>query len=200
MLHERGDSVVGLIRNPDHSEDIRAAGGEPVVLDLESASVEDVSGVLRGAGAAVFAAGAGPGSGAARKETVDHAASVLLADASEAAGVRRFIQISSFGAGQPIPDDTEEVFAAYLRAKSAAEADLVRRDLDWTIVRPGGLTNDPGTGRVRLEEPLIPRGNVPREDVAAVIAALLPAAGTAHKVLMLTEGETPIADAVARVN
>ncbi|MCW4353768.1 NAD(P)H-binding protein [Hoyosella sp. YIM 151337] len=200
ILHARGISAVGLIRNPDHADDVREAGGEPVVADLESAAVEEIASVLRGADAAVFAAGAGPGSGVARKETVDHAASVLMADAAESAGVRRFIQISSFGAGEPIPDGMDEVFAAYLRAKSAAEADLVRRDLDWTIVRPGRLTNNPATGLVRLEEPTMPKGDVTREDVAAVIAALLPAAGTAHTVLLLTEGDTAVSDAVARVN
>ncbi|AEF42918.1 NAD(P)H-binding protein [Hoyosella subflava] len=197
LLDARGDRAVGLIRNPDHSDDLRAIGGEPIVLDLESSSVDDVASVLDGADAVVFAAGAGPGSGAARKDTVDRAAAVLLADAAEAASVKRFIQISAFGAGEPIPDDADEVWAAYLRAKSAAESDLVRRsDLEWTILRPGRLTDNTATGLVNLAEPTIPKGDVTREDVALVIAELLRAPGTAHKVLMLTEGEVPFGEAV----
>ncbi|MBB3038212.1 NAD(P)H-binding protein [Hoyosella altamirensis] len=201
LLDERGVQAVGLIRNPEHGADVRAAGGEPAAIDLESASVEDVTAVLSGADATVFAAGAGPGSGVARKDTVDRAAAVLLADAAEAAGVKRFIQISAFGAGEPIPDDAEEVWAAYLKAKSAAESDLVRRgDLEWTILRPGRLTDNTATGLVNLAEPTIPKGDVTREDVALVIAELLHAPGTAHKVLMLTEGETPFGEAVEQVS
>ncbi|MEV1179309.1 NAD(P)H-binding protein, partial [Nonomuraea sp. NPDC049784] len=144
----------------------------------------------------VFAAGAGPGSGAARKDTVDRAASVLLADAAERAGVRRFIQISSMGAGKP-PRGGDEVWAAYIEAKTEAEEDLRARDLDWTILRPGRLTDEPGTGLVRLS-PEVPPGSVPRDDVAALIVALLEAPSTARQILELVSGETPIADLVAR--
>lgn len=98
LLAARGYEAVGVIRNPEQSEDLRAAGAEPVVLDLESASVEEVAEVLRGADAVVFAAGAGPNSGSARKETVDRGAAVLLADAAERAGVRRYVMVSSMGA------------------------------------------------------------------------------------------------------
>jgi len=101
LLAGRGDQVAGLIRNPAHAADVQEAGAEAVVCDLETASAEDVAVLLSGAAAVVFAAGAGPGSGASRKDSVDRGASVLMADAAERAGVRRFVQISSMGAGQP---------------------------------------------------------------------------------------------------
>lgn len=204
LLTASGDRALGLIRNPDHEGPVRALGALPVIVDLEQATVDEVAEILRGADAVVFAAGAGPGSGAARKDSVDRGASVLLADAAERAGVRRFVQISSFGAGEPIPPDTDEVFAAYLTAKTAAEEDLRRRDgLDWTILRPGGLTDDEPTGEVTLTEPPLDRGTVPRADVAAVIAALLASGENGRtprgvgRTLMLTEGSIPIQDAVA---
>ncbi|MEV0202793.1 NAD(P)H-binding protein, partial [Nonomuraea sp. NPDC050691] len=155
-----GGAAVGLVRNPAHVADVEAGGARAVVCDLEQVTVEELAAVLDGADAAVFAAGAGPGSGVTRKDTVDRAASALLADAAERAGVRRFLQISSMGAGRP-PARGDEVWAAYITAKTQAEEDLRGRDLDWTIVRPGGLTDDPGAGRVRLE-PEVPRGTVPR--------------------------------------
>ncbi|MEV5749038.1 NAD(P)H-binding protein [Actinoallomurus sp. NPDC052308] len=195
LLAARGDGVVGLFRNPDHAADVAATGAAPVVCDLESASLEDVAVHLDRADAVVFAAGAGPGSGAARKDSVDRAASVLLADAAERAGVRRFVQISSMGAGRPPEPGRDDVWAAYIAAKTAAEEDLRGRDLDWTVLRPGGLTDDPATGRVRLEES-VPRGTVTRADVARVIAALLDTPGTAGRTLELVGGDTPIEDAV----
>jgi nucleoside-diphosphate-sugar epimerase len=199
LLAERGDSVVGLIRNPAQRADLSALGIEPVLLDLETAEVEAVAKVLAGADAAVFAAGAGPNSGAARKETVDLAASVLLADACEQAGVSRFVQISSFGVESvrnvaPTPDD--EVFTVYLRAKLAAEDDLRRRSLAWTVLRPVGLTDEPGTGRVLLA-PSVERGTVPRADVAAVVLGLLDEPRSAGLVLELLTGEVPVAEAVS---
>ena len=149
LLAERGDQAVGLIRNPAHVADVNQAGAEAVVCDLESAAADDVAVLLSGADAVVFAAGAGAGSGAPRKDTVDRGASVLMADAAGRAGVRRFVQISSMGAGQPPRPGTGEVWAAYIAAKTAAETDLRARDLDWTILRPGSLTDAPAAGRIR---------------------------------------------------
>ncbi len=191
LLAARGDSATALVRNPDHHADVLDAGGVPVHCDLEAADVASVAELLTGAGAAVFAAGAGPGSGVARKDTVDRAAAVLFAAAAEEAGVRRFIQISTTGIGRTTGD---EVFDAYLAAKGAAEEDLRERDLDWTILRPGRLTDDEPTGRVELsEKPL--RGSVPRGDVAAVVVALLERPGTVRRTYELISGDTPIADA-----
>ena len=196
LLAERGDQAVGLIRNRAHVADVQQTGAEAVVCDLEAASADDVAVLLSGADAVVFAAGAGAGSGAPRKDSVNRAASVLMADAAGQAGVRRFVQISSMGAGQPPRPGTDEVWAAYIAAKTAAEADLRSRDLDWTIVRPGRLTDAPATGKVRLAAPPIPAGTVPRADVAAVIAALLDDPGTRHQTLELTSGDSPVAAAV----
>ena len=196
LLAGRGDQAVGLIRNPAQVADVQQAGAEAVVCDLEAASADDVAALLSGADAVVFAAGAGPGSGVPRKDSVDRAASVLMADAATRAGVRRFVQISSMGAGQPPQPGRDDVWAAYITAKTAAEADLRARDLDWTILRPGGLTDAPATGRIRLAPPPVPRGRVPRTDVAAVIAALLDTPGTRHHTLELVGGDTPVAAAV----
>jgi uncharacterized protein YbjT (DUF2867 family) len=193
--------VVGIIRNPAQADDLRAVGMAPTVLDLESADVEAVARVLAGADAVVFAAGAGPGSGAGRKDTVDRGASVLLAEAAEKSGTRRFVQVSSIGADAVAdgarPDGVDEVFHAYLVAKLAAEDDLRARNLAWTILRPGALIDGPGTGQVRLA-PQVNRGSVPRADVAAVIVALLDAPASAGKVLELVSGNVEIAAAVRR--
>ena len=200
LLAERGDQGVGLIRNPAQAGDLQKAGAEAAVCDLETASADEVAVLLSGADAVVFAAGAGPGSGAARKDTVDRAASVLLAEAAARAGVRRFVQVSSMGAGQPPEPGGDEVWAAYITAKTAAEDDLRSRDLDWTILRPGGLTDAAPTGRVRLTPPPVPPGTISRADVAAVIAALLAEPGTRHQTLELVSGDTPIAAAVRSIS
>ncbi|MGW7351952.1 NAD(P)H-binding protein [Streptomyces sp. NPDC054784] len=197
LLAARGDTVAGLIRDPDQSDDLRAVGAEPVVCDLESATVEEVARHLEGADAAVFAAGAGPGSGTDRKETVDRDAAVLLADAAERAGVRRVVIVSSMGADTEPPAGVDPVFASYLRAKGAAdEAVRARTALDWTVLRPGRLTDDAGTGRVRLEE-RTGRGDITRDDVAATLAALLDEPRTAGLTLELVDGDTDVTAAVA---
>ena len=199
LLSRRGDTVVGIVRNPGHSADLESDGVQPVVLDLEQASVDQVADVVSGADAVVFAAGAGPGSGVARKATVDRDAALLLADAAERAGVRPYLLVSSMGveqARQGNPRGMDPVFAAYLQAKLAAEDRILPRPaLDTTIVRPGRLTDDPGTGRVTLAHGIEP-GEVPRDDVAAVLLELL-VAGKTGEVVELVAGETPVAEAVA---
>ena len=198
LLSDRGDSVAGLIRNPAQVGDLENAGAEAMVVDLEKSSVDQVAGHLHGADAVVFAAGAGPGSGAARKETVDRDAAILLADAAEAAGVRRYLMISAMGADDRTQDgEADPVFAAYLRAKAAAdEAVRARTAFDPTIVRPGLLTNGPGTGRVTIADST-GRGSIPREDVAAILVALMDTPGTGGQTFEVIAGDTPIADAVA---
>ncbi|MCW5254272.1 MULTISPECIES: NAD(P)H-binding protein [unclassified Streptomyces] len=197
LLAGRGDEVAGIIRSAGQAADLRDAGAEPLLLDLESASVEEVAEVLRGADAAVFAAGAGPGSGAARKETVDRAAAVLFADAAVRAGVRRHVVVSAMGADPAHPGD--EVFDAYLRAKGAADAYVRSLDaLDWTVLRPGRLADGPGTGLVRLEA-RTGRGEIPRDDVAAVLAELVDTSATAGLTLELIGGSTPVPVAVKSV-
>ncbi|WP_411084987.1 SDR family oxidoreductase [Streptomyces sp. 061-3] len=197
LLAARGDEAAGIIRNPEQSEDLRAAGAEPVVLDLESATVEQTAEVLRGADAAVFAAGAGPNSGTERKDTVDRGAAVLFADAAERAGVRRYIVVSAMGADPDHPGD--EVFDAYLRAKGAADRYVRSRTaLDWTILRPGMLTNDAGTGQVQMSVST-GRGPVPRDDVAAALLELLDTPATAGLTLELISGGVPLTVAVKDV-
>ncbi|GGU63482.1 NAD-dependent dehydratase [Streptomyces albospinus] len=199
LLHARGDEVAGIVRRPEQAGDLLAAGAEPVVCDLESASVGDVARHLEGADAAVFAAGAGPGSGAERKDSVDRGAAALFADAAEAAGVRRFLVVSSMGADREPPEGTDPVFAAYLRAKGAADADVrARAGLDWTVLRPGRLIDDPGTGQVTLAD-ATGRGAVSRDDVAAVLLALLDEPGTIGRTLELIGGDVPAVEAVRNV-
>jgi uncharacterized protein YbjT (DUF2867 family) len=198
LLTERGDVAVGLIRNPGQADDLRELGIEPVHLDLERATAAEIELALEDADAAVFAAGAGPGSGVARKDTVDRAAAVLLADAAQLAGTSRYLLVSAMGVDdEPVPD-AGEVWIAYLRAKRAAEEALRATELDWTILRPGRLTNDPGVGRVRLA-PSVPRAAVTRDDTAAVLVALLDAPGTTGQTLELVEGDDEVHAAVAAV-
>src|SRR3954453_23600368 len=199
LLSARGDTVVGIVRNPEHSADVEADGVQPVLLDLEQASADDVAGVVAGADAVVFAAGAGPGSGADRKHTVDYGAAILLAKAAEQAHVRPYLLVSSMGVEQArhgTPRGMDPVFAVYLQAKLRAEDEILPRPaLDTTIVRPGRLTDDPGTGRVTLGHGL-EFGEVPRDDVAAVLAEFL-RTGKTNDVVELVGGRTPIDEAVA---
>ncbi len=199
QLTTRGDEVRGLIRKPEQADDLRADGQEPVVLDLEASDVDEVAAAIAGVDAVVFAAGAGPGSGPERKWTVDHGAAVKLREACEAAGVERYVMVSAMGTDDPppAPDDPEEqVFDVYLRAKAAADEDLMASDLGWTIVRPGRLTDEPGTATVTLARH-VERGEVPREDVATVLRACLDDERTAGHVFEVVGGDLPVIDAVA---
>lgn len=195
LLAERGDRARGLIRNPDQAADLETAGVEAVVFDLEH-DADDLSDVVAGADAAVFAAGAGPGSGAARKQTMDRDGAIRLIDACERAGVRRYVMVSAMGARPGVTGD--EVFSVYLRAKYEADEALRASGLDFTVIRPGGLTDDPAGGRIELA-PELDRGSIPRADVAQTLAAVLGAANTFGKSLDLVAGELAIADAVAAV-
>lgn len=205
LLSQRGGSVVSLIRNPDHAADVTAAGGEPLLFDLEQGTAGGLAAALDGADAVVFAAGAGPGSGIPRKDSVDRAGAALLADAAEIAGARRYLLVGSLRVDVEDPEwtppaDVGEVFAAYLRAKAASERDLRARELDWTVLRPGRLTDDDPTGRVLLAEPgVVERADISRADVAALLVALLDEPRTARRTLEAVAGDTPIADAVRAV-
>jgi uncharacterized protein YbjT (DUF2867 family) len=194
VLAARGDEPVGIVRNPDQVPDVEGAGAQAVVLDLERTSLEALTEVVAGADAVVFAAGGGPDSGPARKETVDRGAAVLLADAVEEAGVRRYVMVSAMGTEQAHPD-SDDVFSVYLRAKKAADDDLRARDLDWTVVRPGRLTDDPAGGRVQVGR--LARGQVARADVADVIAAVLTTDTTIGATFDLLEGNQTVDAALA---
>jgi nucleoside-diphosphate-sugar epimerase len=195
LLADGGDNVIGLIRNPDHVADVRSQGASPVVCDLERASVEEIGQAIPGADAAVFAAGAGPGSGAERKLSLDRDGAIKFLQAASAAAVPRFVIVSSMGAEAPPPGG--DVFSVYLRAKAEADQAVQGSDLQWTILRPGRLTDDPGTGRVRIESAPF-RGWIPRDDVAAVLAGLLHGDRFSRRVLYLNGGEHPIEQALER--
>jgi uncharacterized protein YbjT (DUF2867 family) len=198
LLADRGDAVAGLIRNPDQADDLRAVGAEAIVVDLENATAAEVAEHLGGADAVVFAAGAGPGSGVDRKGTVDRDAAILLADAAEAAGVGRYLMVSAMGAdGGAAEGSDDPVFAAYLDAKAAADQDVRgRAGLNSTIVRPGMLTDEPATGRVRVAAST-GRGSIPRADVAAMLVALLDVPETGGLTFELISGDASISEAVS---
>lgn len=194
LLSGRGDQVVALIRNPEHADDVAQAGAEPAVVDLEDAAEADVAAAITGADAVVFAAGAGPGSGSARKDTMDFGGAVKLIAAAQQAQVRRYVIVSSVGADADAPG--EDTFSIYLRAKGRADDAVRASGLDATVVRPGGLTNDPGTGQVQLGAAGL-SGRVSRDDVAAVLVAVLDTPSTIGRTFDLIGGSTPVAGAVA---
>lgn len=192
-LSARGENVVGLIRKRQHAADVSAAGGQPVLCDLEQMDVPEIASAITGASAVVFAAGAGPGSGAQRKLTVDRDGAIKLLHAAVAADVPRYAMISSVGAENPPGGD--DVFSVYLGAKAEADAALQASDREWTIVRPGRLTDDPGTGSVRIDlDPL--RGEVPRADVAAVLDELLRRRIAGRRILYVNAGDVDPAQAL----
>ncbi|MFI9365510.1 SDR family oxidoreductase [Kitasatospora sp. NPDC053057] len=203
LLAERGDSVVGIVRNPRHVEDVRAAGGEAVVLDLERATVDEVAATMVGADAVVFSAGSGNSATSARRDKVDRGAVVLVMDAAQQAGVRRFLHVSSINVGCADDRGIGEGYAIYLRAKRAAEQHIfARNELDWTVLRPGVLTDGDGEGTVELTAgnrvgPKHARfDQVARQDVAAVLAALIDRPDTAGRIYVVVGGETPIEKAI----
>jgi uncharacterized protein YbjT (DUF2867 family) len=187
LLADGGHRARGLIRTPEHVSDLAAVGAEAVTCDMES--LDDLSGCCSGADAVVFAAGAGPGSGPERKRTVDYGSAVKLMEA----GVPRYVMVSAIGAGRP--DDWSEEMRPYYEAKAGADERLMESGLDYTIVRPGGLTDEPGTGLVTVATDL-ERGSIPREDVAAVLYAVLETPSSIGKTFELISGDTPVEEAV----
>ena len=196
LLVAGGDTVIGLIRNPEHTEAVARQGASPVVCDLEQATAQEVADALAGAESVVFAAGAGPGSGAARKLTMDRDGAVKLLQAATTVGARRYLIISSVGA--EAPPDGDDVFSVYLKAKAEADRAVQASDREWTVVRPGRLTDDPGTGRVRVEATPF-RGSVPRDDVAAVLSRLLRDSRSSGRTLYVNGGDQPVDQALEDV-
>jgi uncharacterized protein YbjT (DUF2867 family) len=191
LLADRGDSPRGIIRKTEQADDLEAIGAEPIVLDIENREISDA---VAGADAVVFAAGAGPGSGPARKRTVDYAGAVALMEAALAHDIRRYVMVSAIGADRP--ERWTDQIRPYYEAKAEADRVVSESGLDYTIVRPGGLTDDPGTGKVEVAERLERSGRVSRDDVAAVIAEVLRADNTIGKSFDLLEGDTEIPQAV----
>ena len=194
-MRERGDDPSLLIRNRDQAAELEPYG-EPVVVDLEEADETEVTRAVEGADAVVFTAGAGPGSGPERKWTMDYGGAAKLIAAARASGISRYVIVSSQGAD---PDaEGDDTFAVYLRAKGKADEELRGSGLDYSIVRPTGLTDEPGTGTVEIAEQ-VERGQISREDVASVLVAVLDEPATIGKTFALGPGDVPIAEAVAQL-
>jgi uncharacterized protein YbjT (DUF2867 family) len=198
LVSENGHEPVAMIRDPEQVPDVQEDGMEPAMIDLEATDVAEMTEIVRGADVVLFAAGGGPDGNAARKETVDKGAAIMLADAAEAAGVRRYVMISAMGtdkAEPPAADGSDDdVYQVYLRAKQAADDDVRARDLDWTVVKPGRLTNDVPTGLVEVGE--LERGSVTRGDVAHVLAEVIESDNTIGKTFDLLNGDTSVKQAV----
>lgn len=198
MLVEEGHEVRGLVRKEEQMPDVEADGAEPVLVDLEKEEVEgSVGEAVQGCDAIVFAAGAGPGSGAARKETMDYGGAVKLIGAAEKHGVRRYLMLSAMGAADP--ENASEAMQPYLFAKARADERLMEGDLEYTVIRPGSLTNEEGTGRIEAAESLGRRGEIPREDVARTFAVALEAESTYRKKFEILAGDTPIPEALKQL-
>lgn len=194
LVAAAGHQPVGMIRSPDQIPDLLEDGTEPAIIDLEHTDVAEMTEIVRGADVVVFAAGAGPDGNAARKETVDKGAAVMLAAAAEAAGVRRYVLLSAMGTDRADPD-SPDIMQVYLRAKQTADDEIRSRDLDWTIVKPGLLTDDVPGGRVQVGD--LERGDVTRGDVAHVLAEVIEADNTIGRTFDVLAGDTPVAEAVS---
>ncbi|MBF4570183.1 SDR family oxidoreductase [Plantibacter sp. VKM Ac-2880] len=195
LLAEAGHTPAGIIRNPEQVGELQGIGSRAIVLDLEHSSSAELADELAGTDVVVFAAGAGPNSGADRKLSLDRDGAVLLAEAAELAKVPRYIMVSAMGTDDFDPE-SDDVFQVYLRAKSEADADLRGRDLDWTIVRPGGLTDDAPAGTITAAT-TTDRGSIPRADVAAVLFALIESGAASRTQFEVIGGETPIREALS---
>jgi uncharacterized protein YbjT (DUF2867 family) len=198
ILVRDGHEVRGVVRKEDQLPDVEADGAEPVLVDLEEGEAEGVvADAVEGCDAVVFAAGAGPGSGAARKQTMDYGGAVKLIEAAEKRGARRYLMLSSMGADDP--GAREEAMRPYLEAKGGADERLRKSDLDYTIIRPGRLTDKEGTGRIEAAESLGRHGEISREDVAATFAAALEAENAYGKTFEILAGDDPIEEAIERL-
>lgn len=189
-LIERGHQVRGIIRKESQKEDLEKLGAEPVVADLELH--DDISEAVGDADAVLFAAGAGPGSGAYRKWTVDRDGAIKLINACKKNGINRYLIISAMGLDKPRGN---EVFRTYLKAKAEADEAVRKSGLDYTIVKPGRLTDEPGTEQVSVGTDL-DRGDIPREDMASVLAELFERPATSGLEFDLVSGDTPLDEAI----
>lgn len=197
LLVKAGHEPVALVRNESHRTELETAGAEVRLLDIEQEDADAFARAFAGSDAVVFAAGGGPDGNIERKRTVDLEGSLKSAEAARLAGIQRFVQVSAIDVDNPVAPDTGEVWRAYVEAKRDADAALRATDLDWTIIRPGRLTDEPATGRVALG-PDVARASVPRADVAAVLAAVLDRPATIGHQWNLVSGDLGIDEAVDR--
>ena len=194
LLSQRGDRVTGIVRNPVHVGDVAATGAEPLVADVERLGTDELAQLLAGHDAVVWSAGAGGGD-PERTYAVDRDAAIRSMDAASQAGVSRYVMVSYFGAGPDHGVPAESSFFPYAEAKAAADQHLRRSTLDWTILGPSRLTLERGTGAIEVGDG-IDGGEVPREDVAAVAAAVLAEPATIGLTIEFNTGATPIAQAI----
>jgi uncharacterized protein YbjT (DUF2867 family) len=192
LLADRGDSPRGIIRSTDQASDLEAIGAEPIVLDIENKEIGEAA---AGSDAVVFSAGAGAGSGPARKRTVDYGGAVNLAEAAQANDIPRYVIVSALGTNRP--ERWSDQMRPYYEAKAEADEFVRNSGLDYTIVRPGSLTDEPGTGTVEIAERIDRSGPVTRDDVALVLYEVLGADNTIGKEFDLLGGETPVEEAIA---
>src|ERR1700761_6070146 len=195
ILTKRSDEVTSIFRNADHTQDVSATGARPVVADIENLNTDALADLLAGHDAVVFSAGAGGGN-PARTYAVDRDAAIRVIDAAGQAGVQRFVMVSYFGAGldHGVPEDNS--FFPYAEAKAAADAHLRAGDLDWTVLGPGRLTLEPGTGKIAVGSEGAAKGTVSREDVALVVAAALNDDSTIRRTIDFNNGDLPIPEAL----
>jgi uncharacterized protein YbjT (DUF2867 family) len=190
-----GHTPVALVRREEYRAELEALGAQVRLLDIERENAAAFARAFDGCDAVVFAAGGGPDGNIERKRTVDLEGSLKSIEGARQAGITRFVQVSAIGVDNPLPPDTDPVWRAYVEAKRDADAALRATDLDWTIIRPGLLTDDPPTGRVALG-PDAERGEIPRADVAAVLAAVIDTGAGIRAQWGLVSGDTPIDEAV----
>lgn len=196
MLLGAGHQPVALVRSPEHAAELDAGGVETRMLDIENSRVADFAAVFEGCEAVVFTAGGGPDGNVERKRTVDLEGSLKSIEAASSLGIGRFVQVSAIDVDEPVADDASPAWKAYVEAKRDADAALRGTDLAWTILRPGRLTDDVGTGLVSLG-PDVARGEIPRADVAEVIAAVLDHPASAGHQWNLVGGDARVPDAIA---
>ena len=196
-LVRRGHTPVALVRRESYRAELEELGAEVRILDIEQQDADAFAEAFAGCDAVVFAAGGGPDGNIERKRTVDLEGSLKSIDGCGRAGISRFVQISAISVDDPLPEDTAPVWKAYAEAKRDSDTALRDSDLDWTIIRPGRLTDEPATGLVELGE-TVARSDVPRADVAEVVAAVLDDPRSSHRQWNLVSGDTAVDEAVGR--
>lgn len=195
LLHATEHTPVALVRTEDYRAELEALGAQVRLLDIEQQDAPAFAAAFEGCDAIVFAAGGGGDGDIERKRTVDLEGSLKSIEGARVAGISRFVQISAISVDDPLPEDTAEVWRAYVEAKRDADVALRASDLAWTIIRPGRLTDDAATGLVALG-PDVGRGDVTRGDVAATVAAVLDEDATIHRQWNVVNGDVPVAEAV----
>jgi uncharacterized protein YbjT (DUF2867 family) len=194
LLVAHGHTVTAVIRDAAHEAEVAATGAQPLVADIETLDLDQLTNIVAGNDVVVWSAGAGGGN-PARTYAVDRDAAIRSMEAAAAAGVLRYVMVSWIGSRADHGIDRDNSFFPYADAKWAADAHLAASDLDWTILAPGTLTLDPPTGRVAIDPD--GQGAVPRADVAAVIAAVIGDDSTIARTIRFGGGDEVIGHAVA---